>query len=71
MGEFVVYIEGLCFASVCSSLSQQEVEAKMKMHLCGTSTGWILDSEPFNNGMPNPSPCDQQPETHKHYLFAA
>ena len=70
MGEFIVYFEGLCFASVCSSLSQQEVEAKMKMHLCGISTGWVLSDKGFAGGEPNPSPCDQQPETHKHYLFA-
>ena len=71
MDEFVIYNESLCFASVCSSLPQPKVEAKMAAELCGTKIGWTFDAEPFKGGEPNPCPCNQKPDTHKHYLFVA
>ena len=67
--DFVVYGEGLIYASVCSSLAQDEVVARMHRRLCGTHAGWGLSDKAFKTGEPNPCPCDNQPETHKHYLF--
>ena len=67
--DFVVYAEGLLYLSVCSSLPQQEVEARMRRRPSGTKNGWGLADEPFRSGEPNPCPCDMKPETHKHYLF--
>ena len=67
----VVYREGLCYSSVCSDLPQVEVVARMAHRICGTTNGWTLAEENFNDGQPNPSPCDKRPATHKHFLFAA
>lgn len=67
--EFVIYSEGLFFASVCSSLSKEEVESRMRVTLCGTRNGWNLSLQSFKSGESNPCPCDKQPDTHQHYLF--
>lgn len=68
--EFNIYTEGLCCASVCSSLPQDEVERRMAAHWNGIDSKWTLSDEPtFSNGVPNPCPCEQLPETHTHYLF--
>lgn len=66
--EVVIYAEGVCQASVCTSLSDpKEVEAHMPPS--GTSLGWKVADEPFRTGEPNPSPCNQDP-TRKHFLMA-
>ena len=67
--DFVVYAEGLLYLSVCSSLPQEEVEARMHRRISGASGGWTLAEKLFRWGEPNPCPCDMKPETHKHYLF--
>ena len=68
--EFVVYAEGLLYASVCSSLPQEEVIQRMGHVTSGTQAGWVFsDHSAFASGQPNPCPCDKKPETHKHYLF--
>lgn len=69
--EFTVYSEGLCFASVCSTLSQEETERRMAQRLCGTTNGWTLADGPFETGQPNLTPCNNNPTTHMHYLFEA
>lgn len=70
--DFVIYGEGLFYASVCSNLPAEEVAARMHAHLCGTTKGWTpSDEQAFANGEPNPSPCNVWPATHTHYLFAA
>ena len=71
-GAFVIYTEGLCFASVCSSLPQNEVEAKMRRVPSGTNSGWKFahDHPTFSSGESNPCPCNEHPLTHKHFLFA-
>ncbi len=67
--EFVVYSDGIVYQSVCSSLGDEETLQRMQGTVSGTSNGWQFAKEPFRNGEPNPCPCDQHPETHKHYLF--
>lgn len=68
--EFTVYAEGLFYASVCSSLTKEQTQDRMAARPSGTSFGWQLsEDEKFANGQPNPCPCDQQPDTHTHYLF--
>ena len=69
--EFQVYGEGLFYMSVCSSLPQEEVVQRAHQLICRTTTGWALANENFRAGQLNPCPCDQKPETHRHYLFAA
>lgn len=68
--DFEVYGYGLCYASVCSSLPQDEVEHRMAADYTGISSGWVLSSDAkFADGRPNPCPCDANPATHIHYLF--
>ena len=68
--EFAIYTEGLCFASVCTSLSDDEATARMP--LSGTSMGWQIADQPFNAGTPretpNGSPCPDYPGN-RHLLF--
>ena len=68
-GIFEVYLEGLVSASVCSSLSQEETIARMKARITGITSRWELSIKPFRTGETNPCPCNNHPDTHKHYLF--
>ena len=69
--EFAIYIEGLCFASVCTSLSDERATARMPAS--GTRLGWRISDSPFNEGQPhetpNGSPCPDYPDTNRHLLF--
>lgn len=68
--DFEVISEGLVSATVCSSLPREEVNERMARHFTGISSGWTPADEPtFSNGTPNPGPCNENPETHTHYLF--
>lgn len=75
---FVVYSEGLCMASVCSSLPFEEVCKRMSIRHTGLDWGWTPSTDktfrdggkPSDAGKPNPCPCDRYPETHTHYLFS-
>ena len=68
--EFAVYREGLCFASVCTSLPDDEATACMPF--AGTDLGWQIADQPFNAGTPhetpNGSPCPDYPGN-RHLLF--
>jgi hypothetical protein len=66
-----IYSQGLCFASVCSALPIEDVKAAMATVPTGVSSAWTLsDEKEFANGQPHPCPCEDLPETHKHYLFS-
>lgn len=69
--DFQAYSIGIFRASVCSSLSPDDTVWRMNAeHPSGTMNGWQLATEPtFRGGAPNPSPCHDHPETHKHYLM--
>jgi len=68
--DFVIYAEGVCTASVCSSLPMAEVQKRMRAHDTGISSPWEwAEAEDFATGHPNPCPCNKQPDTHRHYLF--
>ena len=69
MGEFTVLGEQLLFMGVCSSLPLEEVKRKAGAILCGTTGGWQFSEKSFSKKTPNPNPCPDSPETHKHYLF--
>lgn len=71
MKDFEVYSLGLVAASVCSSLSLEETKKRLnEEHPTGIESQWELSKDKqFRGGQPNPCPCDQHPETHKHYLF--
>ncbi len=68
--DFTIYGWGILYASVCSSLPPAETEARLNRDMpSGTTYGWAHAPEPFTDGTPNPCPCHDFPETHKHYLF--
>lgn len=51
MPDVEVYSEGICYMSVCSSLTPEETEAWIRTNReSGTSNGWKLADEPFKNG---------------------
>lgn len=67
MSDLTVYSEGLFFASVCTSLTDDE--ATERMWPSGTRLGWGIAEEDFADGTPNGSPCPDNPDTHRHLLF--
>ena len=68
--DFKVYANGLCYASVCTSLTPEAATERInRENPTGVSSQWALHNGPFRTGEPNPTPCETFPETHKHYLF--
>ncbi len=71
--EVIPYSVGPLSASVCAdnSLTPDEVERIFNLvSPSGTTNGWKISEDTyFAQGKPNPCPCDQHPETRKHYLF--
>lgn len=71
-GELIVYSEGLCYASVCTSLDDEELDLRMAARPATATRGWVRSEDShFTGGEPNPCPCDQRPDTHRHVLFEA
>jgi hypothetical protein len=68
---FTAYAVGLCSASVCTSLPDEEAAERLNAgHPTGISSRWEVAEEPtFADGTPNPQPCHDHPETHRHLLF--
>ncbi|MGP4092977.1 hypothetical protein [Nonomuraea sp. KM90] len=67
---FTVITVGLCVATVCTSVTNDEATGRLNVaHPTGISTRWELAGDPFPNGDPNPSPCRDHPDTHRHLLF--
>lgn len=69
--DFDVYSIGICFASVCSFLSLDEIEKRLNQEYPTNipSCRWKLSKDKFKDGTANPSPCEKNAKTHKHYLF--
>ena len=67
-----VYSHGVVHCSICTnidsiSLIENLVNAK---NPTGIRSRWKVSKQiAFDSGQPNPCPCDQKPETHKHYLM--
>jgi len=71
--DVIIYSKGFVHCSVCAlaSLSVEEITRFVnKENPTGLTHGWSVSDEPFKGGQPNPCPCDQEPETRKHYLFS-
>lgn len=68
---FVVYTIGICSASVCSTLSVEEITKRInEEHPTGIQSKWEpSDNKEFKDGQSNPCACEQYPSTHKHYLY--
>ena len=69
--EFDAYSVGICAMSVCSSLPVEEIVDRANLEYpTGISSRWGLsEATEFHSGQPNPCPCEENPETHKHYLL--
>jgi hypothetical protein len=68
-GFFVIGL-GLCAASVCTRLTDEEATARLNREApTGVSTEWqISKDEKFATGQPNPCPCPDY-AGHRHILF--
>lgn len=67
---FTVTAVGLCAAAVCTSLTNDEATGRLNTaHPTGISSRWELADKPFPNGDPNPGPCPDHPDTHRHLYF--
>lgn len=65
----IVYKMGLVTASVCApaDMPPEEVAASVTAQESGS---WhISEDKTFRTGEPMPAPCDQLPETRKHWLL--
>ncbi len=68
--EFKIYSHGPLYMSVCTSLSPEEATIRAnKDNPTEIGSPWRIHTGEFNTGEPNPCPCNDHPETHKHYLF--
>jgi hypothetical protein len=69
--DFVAYTVGVVSASACTSLTDAEATARMNAeHPTGISSRWQVASDvTFADGTPNPYPCRENPETHRHVIF--
>ena len=72
MKDFTIYASGICYASVCTSLSLRKATARLNIEMpTGVSTPWKPSKDKrFHSGQPNPCPCEDTPATNKHYLFS-
>lgn len=70
--EVDLYSVGFVCASVCTSLEPDEMLKRVNAeNPSGTSHGWVVSADKtFRQGKPNPCPCEDHPDTHKHYLLA-
>ncbi len=67
--DFAAYSVGLVCASICTSLPISEATQRLNLaHPTGVGP-WTKADEPFRTGQSNPCPCNENPYTHKHYLF--
>lgn len=67
--EFIVYSEGICFASVCTTMTTEDAEKEInKRRPTGIHSGWKLSKEAFASGHANPCQCDTD-STRRHMLF--
>lgn len=64
-----IYSSGLVYCSVCTDAPEKEVAGLVNEHNpTGLDHGWHIADEPFKDGTPNPSPCEQG-SGRKHYLL--
>lgn len=68
---FTAYAVGVCNASVCTSLSDDEATARLNLeHPTGIGPWFVAADSHFADGThTNPCPCEDKPDTHRHILF--
>ncbi len=68
--DFSVYVLGLCTASACTSLTDEEASARINLeHPTGIDSSWEVSKEAFKTGEQNGTTCLDRPMTHRHLLF--
>jgi hypothetical protein len=69
--DFEAYAMGLCTASVCTCLSDEDATGWLnELYPTGITSPWaIAEDATFRTGQPNPCPCERSPDTHRHVLF--
>jgi hypothetical protein len=67
--EFEVYLTGVRYCKVCTSLTNLEEITKRvnEENPTGVENKWEVAKENLEES--NPSPCISEPKNHKHYLF--
>lgn len=70
--EVIVYRNGIVHCSVCTNFKQRKriTDAVNAQNPTGIGSKWVIsNNKTFSSGELNPCPCDQHPETHRHYLM--
>lgn len=69
--DFRAYAVGFVSASVCTSLTDEQATARLNAEQpTGIESPWqVADDVTFASGDPNPRPCHDWPDTHRHILF--
>lgn len=68
--DFEVYSIGMCCASVCTTLSDEAATLRLNLEEPATPAVWAISADKtFHSGQPNPNPCENSPDTHRHILF--
>lgn len=67
-----VYNVGLCYLSVCvpKDMPIERVEAAANVCEPTGVTPWKKSDDAFKGGEVNPCPCNDKPNTHRHYLLS-
>jgi hypothetical protein len=68
--DFTIYSLGICYASVCTSLTNREATRRLNSEQ-PVNSGWkVSKDKKFHSGQPNPCRCEDNPKTHRHILFS-
>lgn len=68
--DFEAYAVGVCTASVCTCLDDEDATAWLnELFPTGIAPWEIAEDATFRTGQPHPCPCEKSPDTHRHVLF--
>ncbi len=69
--ELEIYANGFVHCSICTSVESIALIENIvnTRNPTGIGSRWKISKNHFDSGQPNPCPCDQKPETHRHYLM--
>jgi hypothetical protein len=65
LADLIMYSQGMCYASVCTTLPREQIADHCPPS--GTSLGWQVSDEDFQDGTKNGSPCPDLAER-RHWL---
>ena len=67
-----LYAIGLLHVSACAPVRMGVAEVATEvdgLNPTGLKHGWVVEAEAFATGEPNPCPCNDHPETRRHWLL--